>query len=354
MHRPVHASIDCAALASNFERITELAQGQQIMAVIKANAYGHGLVQVARSVEEADYLGVCSLGEAARLRAAGITKDIVLLEGCQDMEQWRSAQELGLQTVVHSKLQAEQLGQLDRPLRPWLKIDSGMHRLGVKPEQVAECHRLLSTRQKDTVLMTHLANATEPGDPQNELQLECFNDSTKDLPGARSIANSAALVCLPQSHADIARPGVLLYGASPVPGETAMDLGLRPAMTLHTKLIATHFLNKGDRVGYGGSWACPENMPVGIAAVGYADGYPRHARSGTPVIVRDRMATTIAPPSMDMLAIDLRGCPDAAVGDPVLLWGAGLPIEQVASAADTIVHHLLSGLQPRVAVSYRQ
>ena len=353
MHRPVHASIDCAAVGSNLERIVELAKGQQVMAVIKANAYGHGLVQVARAAEAADCLGVCSLGEAARLRAAGVSKDIVLLEGCQDMAQWRGAQELGLQAVVHSKLQVEQLGQLDKPLRPWLKIDSGMHRLGVRPEQVAECHRLLARRHDDIVLMTHLANATEPGDPQNELQLKCFNDCAAGLPGARSIANSAALVCLPQSRADIARPGVLLYGASPVPGETAMELGLRPVMTLHTRLIATHSLRKGDRVGYGGSWACPEDMPVGIAAVGYADGYPRHARSGTPVIVRDRMAATIAPPSMDMLAIDLRGCPDATVGDPVLLWGAGLPVEQVASSADTIVHHLLSGLQPRVAVSYQ-
>ncbi|MGV0005034.1 MAG: alanine racemase [Candidatus Porifericomitaceae bacterium WSBS_2022_MAG_OTU9] len=354
MHRPICASIDCTAISANLDRIIELAKGQQIMAVLKADAYGHGLIKVAKAANRADYLGVCSLGEAARLRAAGITKEIVLLEGCQTMEEWQSALSLRLQAVVHCESQIMQLWQLRQPTRPWLKIDTGMHRLGIEPAQVAKCHGLLAAHGQEPILMTHLANAGEPSDPQNHLQLQCFADSTNGLAGQRSIANSAALLCLPQSHSDIARPGVMLYGASPVAGETAIDCGLRPVMHLHTRLIATKYLAKGDKVGYGGSWECPEAMPIGIAAAGYGDGYPRHARSGTPIIVRDRMAALIAPPSMDMLAIDLRTCPDAKVGDQVLLWGHGLPVEQVASAASTIVHALLCGLQSRVQVSYKQ
>lgn len=351
--RRTRVTIDLGALRHNLERARHAAPGRRVMAAIKANGYGHGLVRAAGALASADALGVACLAEALELREAGVSGRIVLLEGFFHAEEIPLIAAHGLDTVVHhpEQLRALELTPTDRPLQVWLKLDTGMHRLGFPPERLREHHQRLHDSRARTELvgfMTHLAEADDRASDATARQVSLFETTLAGLPGERAIANSAGVLGWPQTHADWVRPGIMLYGVSPFIGGSGGEEGLRPAMTLESQLIAVNHLRRGERIGYGGTWTCPEDMPVGVVSIGYGDGYPRHARNGTPVLVNGRRARLVGRVSMDMLTVDLRDQPDARVGDPVVLWGRGLPAEEIAQCAETIAYELLCGVTRRV------
>jgi alanine racemase len=355
LNRAARATIDTAALAHNLGVVRKAAPASRVMAVIKANAYGHGIVPVARALATADAFAVARLEEAMALRDAGLDQRIVLLEGVFHPEQLALAGRLGLELVVHCP---EQLDMLEAGgdagfFRVWLKIDTGMHRLGFAPEQAAgAAARLARCRAVNGPLhyMTHLACADQREDDVTARQIDDFARLMAGVEGERTIANSAGLLSWPDSHADWVRPGIMLYGAAPFAGATGEALGLRPVMTLSSELIAVKTVRAGGRVGYGGTWAAPRDTLIGVAAIGYGDGWPRRLGTGTPVLVGGRPATLVGRTSMDMIAIDLTQAADARVGDEVVLWGPGAPIEPLAEAAGTIAYELLCGVTQRVSM----
>ena len=354
MSRPARIVIDRDALRHNFRRIRQIAPRARIMAVIKADAYGHGLVRVAATLGDADAFGVACLEEAEQLRQAGVTKPVVLLEGPHQTHDLDRIAALGLDIVLHNEAQLAALERAGpaQPLPVWLKLDTGMHRLGFASGQAADiAGRVLACKhiRRPVRLMTHLATASEPDHPQTRRQLALFAELCLDFDAERSIANSAALLTDPATHCDWVRPGIMLYGVSPLAGGTAAAHDLRPVMTLESELIAVRRLAKGEPVGYGAAWRCPEAMPIGVIALGYGDGYPRHAPSGTPALVNDVRCALIGLASMDMLTVDLRPQPEARIGDRVVLWGAGLPVEEIARHAGTIPYELLCGVHGRLA-----
>jgi len=354
MTRPAQVILDLPALSHNLSRVRQLTPGRHIMAVIKANAYGHGMIRAARALQDADAFAVACLDEALLLREAGISQPLVLLEG------FFSAAELPLLTqhrlipVIHHEGQLAILerSRLAAPLTVWLKVDSGMHRLGLAPDKLSavwqRCNDCPSLHVAG--FMTHLANADYRNDPLTLLQVECFNQAVAPYSGLHSIANSAAILNWPQTHGDWVRPGIMLYGASPFADSVGENHGLQPVMGLYSQLMAVNLFKRGDRIGYGGEWECPEDMAVGVVAMGYGDGYPRHARSGTPVLVNNRRVPLIGRVSMDMICVDLRSQPHARCGDPVCLWGASLPVEEVARSAGTIPYELLCRVTSRVHI----
>ena len=353
MARPTSATIHTDALRHNLSQVRSRAPNSRVMAVVKADGYGHGLERVASALSGADAFGVAALSDAERLRAAGLSQPIVLLSGFDDADDLPQLRRLNVQTVVHHATQLQMLEQAapGEPIRCWLKLDSGMHRLGFAPEHVREAYaRLVAmpTVADDIVLMNHFASSDEFTNPQTREQLRVFDEATAGLAGARSLANSAALLGWPEAHCDWVRPGGALYGISVVDGTSGADFGLRSAMTLATRLIAVNRICKGERIGYSATWQCPEDMPVGVAAIGYGDGYPRHVPAGTPVLVNGQRADIIGRVSMDLMTIDLRGQPNAKPGDPVLLWGEGLPVETIASAAGTIGYEPVCSITRRV------
>ncbi len=358
MSRAVRAVMDLAALRHNLRQVRRAAPAQRIIAVIKADAYGHGLLPVARALAEADVFGVACIEEALRLREAGIDTPILLLEGFFHADELPLIRRHQLQIVVHGEHQLAMLESLSTqtPSIPaWLKVDTGMHRLGFSAAALPAAWRRLRACPSiapEPGLMTHLANADDCNDDATRRQLARFTAVRPSSSTAVSIANSAGILAWPDSHGDAVRPGIMLYGVSPMLGERGRQRGLRPVMSLHSELISVRRCKKGDAVGYGGSWVCPEDMPVGVAAMGYGDGYPRHAPSGTPLLVNGRRAALIGRVSMDMICIDLRGLPEAAVGDPVTLWGADLPAEEIAGHASTIAYELFCGLTSRVKKDY--
>jgi alanine racemase len=354
--RPTSATIHLDALRHNLARVRALAPHSKVMAVVKADGYGHGLERVARALEGADAFGVAALSDAERLRAAGLSQRIVLLSGFDEMADLARLRQLNVDTVVHHESQLAMLEAEARSnpaqdrLRTWLKLDTGMHRLGFAPARAdAVRARLLALPNvdPDIVSMTHLASSDDFDDAQTPQQLETFAQAGNES-SARSIANSAAVLGWPAAHADWIRVGGALYGLSVVAGKTGADFGLRPAMTLSTKLIAINRIAKGERVGYSATWECPEDMDVGVAAIGYGDGYPRHAPAGTPVLLNATRVPIIGRVSMDLMTLDLRGAPGAQVGDLVTLWGAALPVEEIAAAAGTISYELTCSITRRV------
>jgi alanine racemase len=353
----VSATIDIAALRHNLEVIRRLAPKSRVMAVIKANAYGHGLITVARALDAADAFAVARVNEGLVLREAGIKRSIVLLEGVLDAEQLAAAAAADFELVVHTPEQIQLLRAAPSGVRfkVWLKLDSGMNRLGFKSDAFRLAHAALSEASAingPVNLITHLASADMPELPATAEQLMVFAAATRSLTGERSVASSAALLGFPDSRADWVRPGLLLYGVSPFRNSTGADHGLRPVMTLHSRIIAVNDLIVGDQVGYGGDWTATRPTRLVIAAVGYGDGYPRSASSGTPVLVNGEHAALAGRVSMDMIAIDATDVKRAPkVGDPVVLWGEGLPVEQVALWAETIPYTLLCGINQRVAIS---
>jgi len=358
MSRAARALIDLSALRHNLRQARSHAPDSRVLAVIKADGYGHGLLRVGRALDEADGYAVARLEEAMALRQALPGRTIVALEGFEDTDELRQLSAAGIESVVHHPEQLDMLERerLRQPLPVWLKIDTGMHRLGFPPAAAADAWRRL--RQCPSVhgrirLMTHLANADDLADPRSREQLERFDRATAGMDGERSAANSAGLMGWPDSRLDWNRPGIMLYGVSPFLEGRGVAQGLKPVMTLTSRLIAVTRLARGDAVGYGGTWRAPRDMPLGVVAIGYGDGYPRHARNGTPLLVNGRRCALVGRVSMDMICVDLSAQPDARIGDPVVLWGEGLPVEEIAEHAGTIPYELLCNVSRRVRIEER-
>jgi len=353
MSRPIQAHIDLSALQSNL-RVARRQAPSRIMAVIKANAYGHGLLRVAEALSEAEGLAMLDVRDAIALREAGCRQTILLLEGFFTADELPLLAEYDLSSVIHSSQQLAMLDAYPRRegLSVWLKINTGMSRLGFEPEQLPSVMEKLKSHRtvRDITLMTHFSHADEAEGVAE--QVERFKGLTAAYRIPRSLANSAALLRYPSSHSEWVRPGIMLYGASPFADTTAQQLGLRPVMTLSSELISVRELKTGDRVGYAGLFRAERSMRIGTVACGYADGYPRHAPTGTPILVNGQRTRTLGRVSMDMLSVDLSEVSNADVGSTVTLWGAGLPVEEVARSAGTISYELTCALTARVPVSY--
>jgi alanine racemase len=355
----VSATIDTAALRHNLQVLRGWAPRSRVMAVIKANAYGHGLVAVARALDSADAFAVARVDEGMRLREAGIATPTVLLEGVFDAGQLEAAAAADFELVVHTALQIELLRAAPRgaTFKVWLKLDTGMNRLGFKGAAFDAAHaalRAIPAVRQPVNLFTHLSSADDPELVTTAEQLARFRTATGMLEGERSIANSAGMLSFPESQVDWVRPGLLLYGASPFAGSVGADYGLKPAMTLHSQVIAVKELAAGERVGYGGDWTAQRATRLAVAAVGYGDGYPRSLGSGSPVLVNEERMPLAGRVSMDMIGIDVSAMErPPALGDSVTLWGEGLPVEEIAVWADTIPYELLCGISQRVTVDLR-
>lgn len=352
MSRNTIARIDLSALGHNLSRVKRMAPASQVVCVVKADGYGHGLTRVSAALTDADILAVATVDEGRGCREGGWNGRLLLLEGPANVPEFEEMVSLGAEMVVHHETQLQLLRQRRHQIRQalWLKIDTGMHRLGFPPDQAATVHAELEQLRGSapTVLMSHFACADEPDNPMTRQQIQKFDDSVAGIAGPSSLANSAAILNFPDSQRDFIRPGILLYGVSPARQKPADSLGLRPVMTLQCDLIAINQCHKGDSIGYGAAYRCPEDMPVGVAAIGYGDGYPRQARNGTPVLLDGRRAAIIGHVSMDMITIDLRGHEQARVGDQLTLWGPGLPVEEVATWCDAIPYQLFCGVTARV------
>ena len=352
MSRPACALVSAQALQHNMTLARKHAVNAKIMAIIKANGYGHGLTWVAHILQDADAFGVASVEEGVALRDICGQQPICLLEGFFEPKELDLLVRHNLSPAIHNHEQLEQLGFPSSEDKPdiWIKVDTGMHRLGFSPEELPHVlQRLKNYKGIGKIrLMSHLANADDRSDSTTRHQIKCFLSLVNDSEIEHSLANSAGLVAWPESRFDWVRPGIMLFGVSPLLDSNAFDLDLRPVMTLQTRLIAIRQLHKGDRIGYGGEWACPEDMPIGVAAIGYGDGYPRHAPAGTPVLVSGKPVTLVGRVSMDMITVDLRNNPHARVGDPVVLWGEGLPVEEIARHAGTIGYELLCLVSERI------
>ena len=350
--RPIRALLDSRALRHNFARVRSFASLASVMAVVKANAYGHGLVWAAKTLREANAFGVASIEDGEQLRAAGIKQPICLLEGFFQPEELPTLVRHQLSSVVHHESQLwdlEHAGRIE-PIDVWVKVDTGMHRIGFPPEALpAVIKRLKVCMAVGRVrVMSHFPTADNRFDTATPYQTRQFEEMTLNLNLERSLANSAGIVNWPSSHFEWVRPGIMLYGATPMTGMSAAALDLKPVMTLASEFIAINQRRKGDAIGYGGDWVCPEDMPVGVVAAGYGDGYPRHAPPGTPILVNGVRVPLIGRVSMDMITVDLRELPDAKVGDSVVLWGAGLPVEEIAALTGTISYELLCCVTARV------
>lgn len=386
MGRPTQVIINLHHLRHNLSIARQYAGTASVIAVVKANAYGHGAVRVARALlargegletntgTPPEAFAVASIEEALELRAAGINQQIILLEGFFEPTELDIIAHESLDVVIHCKAQAQQLmmaafagSAASRSINVWLKVDTGMQRLGLMPEEVPDTYRELaaSPNVKSLRLMTHFACADTPNHPANAIQCESFSRVYKGLRKKgleTSLANSAALVALPTALqgkcpkltdrgviGDWVRPGIMLYGASPFVEKHPVCGSLKPVMSLVSQIISTRLLKPGESTGYGKDWFAQRATRVGIVAVGYGDGYPRHAATGTPVLVAGKLTRLLGRVSMDMIAVDLSELPDCGEGDRVTLWGEGLPVEALALQADTISYELLSGVNRRVA-----
>jgi alanine racemase len=351
--------IDLAALRHNFAKARQLAGAAKLWAVIKANAYGHGQFQAARALEDlADGFALLETENAIALRERGHRKPILLLEGFFAPQEIAALARFGLTPVIHSPAQLEMLAAAsahDRPASAYLKLNTGMNRLGFRPRAAGAARRQLEALGiRQLTLMSHFAEAdTATG---IAAQLQCFRQFAEGSGLPASLANSAALLRYPESRGcpnDWARPGIMLYGGSPFADVTAAELGLRPVMTLESRLIGIQTLAAGERVGYGGTFQADKEMRVGVVACGYADGYPRHAPTGAPIAVAGVLTRTLGRVSMDMLACDLSNAPVAQIGSPVTLWGEGeggaAAADAVAAAAGTISYELFCAVAGRVS-----
>lgn len=352
MPRPITATIDLGALAHNLGVARAHAPHAKVFAVIKANAYGHGLLRAAQAMRDADGFAVVEFDAAMRLRDAGYRQRIVLLEGFFDEREVTEGVARKIASVVHAQEQFSWITPLAAGARldVLLKINSGMNRLGFAPDAVQGAYAQLqdSAGVGKVTLMTHFADADD--ERGVAWQMEIFERAAAGIAAPRCLANSAATLRYPETHFDWVRPGIMLYGSSPFADRTAAELGLQPVMTLASEIISVCDLKPGDTVGYGGTFRAEKNMRIGVVACGYADGYPRHAPSGTPVKVGDRLTATVGRVSMDMLCADITNLPQAGVGTPVVLWGEGNPIDDVAQAAGTVSYELMCALAARVPV----
>ncbi|MCU7829353.1 MAG: alanine racemase [Candidatus Thiodiazotropha sp. (ex Myrtea sp. 'scaly one' KF741663)] len=348
------AVIDHAALRHNLQQVHRSAPASRIWSVIKADAYGHGIERVARALLNTDGFAVARIDEALNLRQGGFDHPIMIMGGCYTQEALMLAARNGFEVTVHDIQQLslfDALSSGSHTLTVWLKVDTGMHRLGFAFDHIDQIIDRLRAHPcvKQLNLMTHLANADDRGDSATQTQLAHFDSLPLHTFSQCSIANSAGVLGFRESHRDWVRPGIMLYGVSPFVDSSADDEGLQPVMTLRSRVIAVRQCQRSDRIGYGGSYECPEAMPVAVVAAGYGDGYPRHAVEGTPVLIEGRRLPLIGRVSMDMITLDARDYPSVKVGDEVVLWGRGLPVEEVAKKAGTIGYELLCGVTSRVS-----
>ena len=352
MARPIQASFDLAALKSNFAIARGYAGDAAMMAVIKANAYGHGLLRVARTLVDAQGFALLELDDAVRLRDAGYRQRILLLEGFFSPAELPEIVHHGFTIMVHAREQLLMLKTLrtEKKIDVFLKFNTGMNRLGFPATDadivIAELNALPCVGK--VVLTTHFSDAE--GVSAIDWQMREFEGRVARPGYARSLANSAALLRFPDARADWVRPGLMLYGASPLEDASARKLGLKPVMTLRSAIIAIQQVKRGDTVGYGGLFLADRNMRIGVVACGYADGYPRHAYNGSPVLIEGVRVPMAGRVSMDMLCVDLTNVPHASVGSPAVLWGEDLPVEEVAAAAGTVSYELFCALARRVPV----
>jgi alanine racemase len=351
--RPIVATIDQSALRHNLNIVKSFAPRSRVMAVVKANGYGHGLLTAAHGLAGADGFAVLGLDEALSLREAGFKQTLLMLEGVFEPGELDDVADAAISIVVHNHEQLSMLesAALKHPVSVFVKMNNGMNRLGFKPENYAAAiHRLAACQNVSQItLMTHFATADEsPGVAQ---PLAVFKQATKGMSYPVSLANSAAIFHHPETHADWIRSGIMLYGATAVSGAAATSYKLRAAMTLNSRIIAVQNIKAGEGVGYGKQFTALRDTRVGIVACGYADGYPRHAPNGSPIAVGGKLTGTIGRVSMDMLFADLTDVPEMGVGSPVELWGEQVPVDAVAEKAGTIGYELLCALSSRVPVS---
>ena len=352
------AYIDLNAIVHNAKRVKQLAPQSRLLAMIKGHAYGHGLTVIASALDPlANGFGVARLDEGIQLRQQGITQPIVLMGGFNDADELQKMTRYQLDTVIRDIAQVQLLLQAPptQALTIWLKLETGMHRLGLSAEDFHWAYQQLQQQSwvQQIILCTHFANANNRElQPTPEQQTESFMHTTAGLDAPISLAKSAAILRYPQTHADWVRPGIMLYGVSPFAGQTGADLGLKPAMHLTAPLISIKSIQPGDAVGYGGTWVSQKSMKIGIVAIGYADGYPRHISFDTPTKLRGHNCPIIGRVSMDYITIDLSTAPKAQCGDQVTLWGNELPIELIAQQAGTLAHELFCQLTQRVTFYY--
>lgn len=351
------ACIDLSALKHNLKMVKQHAPNSKVMSVVKANAYGHGLLKIAQAAVDADAFGVARIEEALQLRAGGIVKPILLLEGFYSSRDLPILVTNNIQTVVHCEEQLEALEQaaLENPVKVWLKVDTGMHRLGVRPEVYSEYVERLKACDnvaKPLRYISHFGCADELENPATQEQIDSFLLLTEGCKGERTLAASSGLLAWKDSHLDWVRPGIIMYGVSPFADKSANELGFKPVMTLKSHLIAVRDLKKGEPVGYGAIWHSERDTKIGVIAIGYGDGYPRTAPAGTPVLVNGRRVSVVGRVSMDMLTVDLGADCQDKVGDEVILWGQELPSEEVAQHIGTIAYELVTKLTSRVAMEY--
>jgi len=351
--------LSAAALLHNVKKAREYAPKSKLIAVIKANAYGHGALKVAQILEsDVDGFAVARLTEGLVLRKAGIKARIVVLQGFTQADELGLFQRHCLDAVVHAAHQVELLENTDLTgvMTAWLKIDTGMNRLGIHPTEfktllarLKECKFVAD----DIKFMTHFANADDRLDSKTQQQEACFLAAIKQEVGEKSAANSAAIIAFPATHYDWNRAGLMLYGASPIVNEAACSLGLIPVMSFYARVLAIKQVKKGESVGYGGSWLAARDSLIAVVSVGYGDGYPRNVEMNTPVLINEQRFPLVGRVSMDALTVDLTGCQAVNIGDKVTLWGEGLAIEEIAEKANTIAYTLLCGITSRVQVSWR-
>lgn len=353
MTSAAYVMVDIDAVKHNLVRVRQYAPNSKVMAVIKANGYGHGLLQIAEALDGVEGLAVARVDEAVQLRNAGVTCQVTVLGGFVCEHELHELLQYDLDCVVHSVGQVDILENYSGSGKAsvWLKLDSGMNRLGFKSTDFCSIYQRLvklSTVKKPISLMTHFSSADERGSIVTLQQLKIFKQQVALYPGEKSIANSAAVIANPDSITDWVRPGLMLYGVSPFIDSSGVDFGLKPVMSLYSRLISVKMIDAGEAVGYAGRWISGAKTRLGVVAIGYGDGYPRTAKSGTPVLVNGKRVPLVGRVSMDMITVDLSSQPNSKAGDKVTLWGEGLPVEEIAEAADTIPYTLLCGVTQRV------
>ncbi|WP_372762093.1 alanine racemase [Pseudoalteromonas sp.] len=354
------AEINLSALAHNLAQVKRFAPNSKVMAVLKANAYGHGLVTIAQHLNDADAFAVARIDEALALRAGGLTKPIVLLEGVFNKADIPVLLANNFQTIIHdeNQLAALENAELEAPINCWLKINTGMHRLGIAPEQFEEFYRRLqrTANASNTInLMTHFACADEVSNEKTRQQIALFNRIADNVAQAHCLSNSAGIIAWPSAHGDWVRPGLMLYGVSPMLNTTGQSYQLKPVMRLTTKVIAVRQVAAHEAVGYGGRWQSDTPTQLAVVGMGYGDGYPRHAKSGTPVMINNQRYGIVGSVAMDMITVDIgANVHNVKVGDEVVMWGPELAVEEIAQCADTISYELLCNITPRVSYQYQR
>lgn len=352
--RKTQAIINLSALQDNYTKMASLAPQSKTIAVIKANAYGHGAVEVAKSLQSiVPAFAVAFIDEAIVLRNAGITLPILILEGPLDKKDFPIAKQHNFWLMLHNSEQVSWL--IQQPSyneKLWIKVDTGMNRLGFTPDSVKQILEKLTLKQKENlVICSHFSSADEINNPKTQTQITCLKELTKEYSCQLSLANSAGIINWPDSHADFNRLGLALYGANPVPIKN-MPFSLTPVMTLQSTIIALRELKPGESVGYGEAWQAKQASVIATVAIGYADGYPRNAQAGTPVFINNQLVPLVGRVSMDMITVDVTKLANVSLGDVVKLWGENLSVEIVAEHMNTINYELLTCVSARVPKVY--